>query len=98
MTDLGQITHSGIIALHMGRKAPPMVVDLSEVNLRAVPPRGEYVQDFSLLSLHHPRSDLWQGYGKDTVRPVTIKQILDAQQAHPDADFKVDGDPISQVC
>jgi hypothetical protein len=39
-----------------------------------------------------------QGYGKDTVRPVTIKQILDAQQPHPDADFKVDGDPISQVC
>lgn len=29
---------------------------------------------------------------------MTIKQILDAQQPHPDADFKVDGDAISQVC
>jgi replication factor A2 len=38
-----------------------------------------------------------KGYGKDTVRPVTVKQILDAQQPHPDADFKVDGDAISQV-
>ena len=31
------------------------------------------------------------------MRPVTIKQILDAQQPHPDADFKVDGDAISQI-
>jgi hypothetical protein len=38
-----------------------------------------------------------RGYGKDTVRPVTIKQVLDAQQPHPDADFKIDGDAISQV-
>ncbi|KKY24559.1 putative replication factor-a protein [Phaeomoniella chlamydospora] len=37
------------------------------------------------------------GYGKDTLRPVTIKQILDAQQPHPDADFKIDGEGISQV-
>lgn len=37
------------------------------------------------------------GYGKDTVRPLTIKQILDAEQPHPDADFKVDGENISQV-
>lgn len=38
------------------------------------------------------------GYGKDTLRPLTIKQILDAQQPHPDADFRVDGDTITQVC
>ncbi|KIW64718.1 hypothetical protein PV04_09633 [Phialophora macrospora] len=37
------------------------------------------------------------GYGKDTVRPMTIKQILDAQQPHPDADFKCDGEAFSQV-
>ncbi|EXJ78468.1 replication factor A2 [Capronia coronata CBS 617.96] len=37
------------------------------------------------------------GYGKDTVRPVTIKQILDAQQPHPDADFRADGEPFGQV-
>ena len=28
---------------------------------------------------------------------MTIKQILDAQQPHPDADFKVDGDAINQI-
>jgi hypothetical protein len=28
---------------------------------------------------------------------VTIKQILDAQQAHPDAEFRIDGQEISQV-
>lgn len=28
---------------------------------------------------------------------MTIKQILDAQQPHPDADFRSDGEPFSQV-
>ena len=28
---------------------------------------------------------------------MTIKQIIDAQQPHPDADFKVDGDAINQI-
>ncbi|KAJ9604264.1 Replication factor A protein 2 [Cladophialophora chaetospira] len=37
------------------------------------------------------------GYGKDTVRPMTIKQILDAQQPHPDAEFKSDGEAFAQV-
>ncbi|KAK5044771.1 hypothetical protein LTR84_010427 [Exophiala bonariae] len=37
------------------------------------------------------------GYGKDTVRPLTIKQVLEAQLPHPDADFKVDGESISQI-
>ena len=37
-------------------------------------------------------------YGKDTLRPVTIKQILDAQQPHPDAEFKIDDVEITQVC
>ncbi|KAI9649871.1 Replication factor A protein 2 [Ciborinia camelliae] len=36
-------------------------------------------------------------YGKDTLRPVTIKQILDAVQPHPDADFKIDGSEVTQL-
>lgn len=36
-------------------------------------------------------------YGKDTLRPVTIKQVLDAQQPHPDAEFKIDEVEITQV-
>ncbi|KFX97159.1 hypothetical protein V490_02937 [Pseudogymnoascus sp. VKM F-3557] len=36
-------------------------------------------------------------YGKDTLRPVTIKQIIDAQQPHPDAEFKVDGQEMTQI-
>jgi hypothetical protein len=36
-------------------------------------------------------------YGKDTLRPVTIKQIIDAQQPHPDAEFKLDGHEMTQV-
>jgi len=38
-----------------------------------------------------------QTFGKDTLRPVTIKQILDAEQAHPDAEFKLDGHEITQI-
>ncbi|KIV92908.1 hypothetical protein PV10_04167 [Exophiala mesophila] len=47
-----------------------------------------------------PQSSPAQGkgnYGKDTVRPLTIKQVLDAQQPYAEADFKVDGEPISQI-
>ncbi|KAI9705404.1 MAG: replication factor A protein 2 [Candelina mexicana] len=36
-------------------------------------------------------------YGKDTLRPVTIKQVLEAQQPHADAEFKIDGTEITQV-
>jgi len=36
-------------------------------------------------------------YGKDTVRPVTIKQILEAQQPHPDSDFKIDSSEVTQL-
>ncbi|CZR63456.1 probable replication protein A subunit [Phialocephala subalpina] len=36
-------------------------------------------------------------YGKDTVRPVTIKQILEAHQPHPDSDFKIDGSEVTQL-
>ncbi len=44
-----------------------------------------------------PILTLFQAYGKDTLRPVTIKQVLDASQAHPDADFKLDGHEMTQV-
>lgn len=37
------------------------------------------------------------GYGKETLRPLTVKQILEAHQPHADADFKVDGQAVSQV-
>jgi replication factor A2 len=37
--------------------------------------------------------------GQDTLRPVTIKQILDAQpvEAGQSDTFKIDGAPVSQV-
>jgi len=38
-----------------------------------------------------------QGYGKDTLRPVTIKQINDAVLPHPDADFRIDNVDITQA-
>ncbi|KKZ66845.1 hypothetical protein EMCG_07450 [[Emmonsia] crescens] len=37
------------------------------------------------------------GYAKNSLRPVTIKQTLEATQAHGDADFKIDGTEVSQV-
>ncbi|KAE9371155.1 replication protein A, subunit RPA32 [Stipitochalara longipes BDJ] len=36
-------------------------------------------------------------YGKDTLRPVTIKQIIDAVQPHPDSDFKIDNSEVTQI-
>ncbi|KAL3427252.1 putative replication factor-a protein [Phlyctema vagabunda] len=36
-------------------------------------------------------------YGKDTLRPVTIKQIIDATQPHPEADWKIDGSEVTQL-
>ncbi|EIW67669.1 hypothetical protein TREMEDRAFT_18062, partial [Tremella mesenterica DSM 1558] len=32
-----------------------------------------------------------------TIRPVTVKQILDASQPHPDSDFAIDGYDVGQV-
>jgi len=39
----------------------------------------------------------FQGRTEDTLRPVTIKQIIDATQAHPDAEFKLDNSGLAQV-
>ena len=36
-------------------------------------------------------------YGKETLRPVTIKQLLDAFLPHPEGDFSIDDVEISQV-
>ncbi|MCJ1472413.1 replication factor A protein 2 [Lambiella insularis] len=36
-------------------------------------------------------------YGKDTLRPCTILQILSASQPHPDADFSLDDVEITQI-
>ncbi|KAL9098622.1 MAG: hypothetical protein Q9163_005757 [Psora crenata] len=36
-------------------------------------------------------------YGKDTLRPVTIKQVLDAQQPYQGAEFKIDDVEITQI-
>lgn len=37
-------------------------------------------------------------YGKDTLRPVTIKQLLDAHHPHPDAEyFMIDGAEATQI-
>jgi len=39
-----------------------------------------------------------KGYGKDTLRPVTIKQLLDAHHPQPDADhFMIDNAEATQV-
>ena len=36
-------------------------------------------------------------YGRDNLRPCTILQVLQAQQPHPDAEFKIDDVEITQV-
>jgi len=93
------VTTISIRALHMGVK-----VALAEVaswttvvrTIKAALPK-------SVVNLR--RLFLWinwlnvkqQGFGKDTLRPVTIKQLVDAQLPHPDADFRIDNNEITQV-
>lgn len=38
-----------------------------------------------------------KGGGQQTLRPLTIKQVLEASQPHPDADFSVDGVELGSV-
>ncbi|KXS97286.1 hypothetical protein AC578_4573 [Pseudocercospora eumusae] len=39
-----------------------------------------------------------RSYGKDTLRPVTIKQLIDAHHSHPDAEyFMIDDNETTQV-
>lgn len=37
------------------------------------------------------------GVSKETIRPVTIKQLFGATRPHPDAEFKIDGEIVPQV-
>lgn len=82
----------------MAQLAQPTVADSLPASHRVVQPREKYVHDPGQLRSFALTLDKQGGYGKDTVRPMTIKQILDAQQSHPDADFRCDGEPFSQVC
>lgn len=42
--------------------------------------------------------DLWQTYQDDSLRPVTIKQVLDAEEAYPgSSEFRIDGASVTQV-
>lgn len=47
---------------------------------------------FSLLLIA-----LLQSYQDESLRPVTIKQILDAEEAFSGADFKIDGTAVTQI-
>ncbi|KAK7750507.1 Replication factor A protein 2 [Diatrype stigma] len=38
-----------------------------------------------------------RGYSDESLRPVTIKQLLDAEQPYPDANFRIDGVEVAQV-
>ncbi|KAJ6444562.1 DNA-directed RNA polymerase I subunit RPA1 [Purpureocillium lavendulum] len=38
-----------------------------------------------------------QSYQDESLRPVTIKQILDADEPFSGADFKIDGSPVTQI-
>ncbi|KAI0158484.1 putative replication factor-a protein [Pestalotiopsis sp. NC0098] len=38
-----------------------------------------------------------KGFGEETLRPVTIKQLIDANQAYPDGPFRIDDLDVTQV-
>ncbi|KAF3767405.1 replication protein A, subunit RPA32 [Cryphonectria parasitica EP155] len=38
-----------------------------------------------------------KGFADESLRPVTIKQLLDLEEAYPGADFQIDGHQITQV-
>lgn len=38
-----------------------------------------------------------QNFADESLRPVTIKQLIDLEEAYPGADFSIDGHPITQV-
>lgn len=62
--------------------------------LRGPRPEGGVYSSQVDESSYDPLQGTW---GQDTLRPVTIKQVLDAQQPHPDAEFKIDDIEITQV-
>ncbi|TDZ47222.1 Replication factor A protein 2 [Colletotrichum trifolii] len=38
-----------------------------------------------------------KAYSEESLRPVTIKQIIDAEEAYPGADFRIDGSTVTQI-
>lgn len=44
-----------------------------------------------------PRFQSLQSYGDESLRPVTIKQLADWEEAFPGADVAIDGAPLTQV-
>ncbi|KAI5463432.1 hypothetical protein BGZ63DRAFT_192389 [Mariannaea sp. PMI_226] len=38
-----------------------------------------------------------KSFQDESLRPVTIKQILDAEEAYAGADFRIDGSPVTQI-
>jgi hypothetical protein len=42
-------------------------------------------------------SNFKKSYQDESLRPVTIKQIIEAEEAYPGADFKIDGHAVTQV-
>ncbi|GAB7352457.1 hypothetical protein MBLNU459_g2867t1 [Dothideomycetes sp. NU459] len=66
-------------------------------------PSGKKVSPIPAPHATHPSlieasADAAQQYGKDTLRPVTIKQLVDAQHPHPDAEyFMIDGSEATTV-
>jgi hypothetical protein len=47
-----------------------------------------------MLTLSRPTI---QSFADESLRPVTIKQLVDLEEAYPGADFSIDGHPITQV-
>ena len=62
--------------------------------LRGPRPKGAI---YSSPHIDESSCSLQGTWGNDTLRPVTIKQVLDAQQPFPEAEFKIDDYEIAQV-
>jgi replication factor A2 len=50
-----------------------------------------------LTAGHLTNTSPLQGPGDESLRPVTIKQIIDAEQAFTDAPFRIDGIEVNQI-
>lgn len=58
---------------------------------------GSAFVEFIYLPVTPVDEIILQTRGTNTLRPVTIKQILEAVQPHPDAEFKIDDVELSHV-
>jgi len=86
-------------------KSPYPVIDRTLLLSTPLPPLLSPQQ--SQLPPHHPlrtqryrrhKLILLKGtYGKDTLRPLTILQVLTASQPHPDAEFSIEGTEVTQI-